>query len=665
MKIILSILLLTAAPVLACGPYFPPSYLSDLDSCFIENINVTKELELIAQEYGILETRRFWSGGGRTAAEADQYEFCEAAGIKADAELSRAFAAYAAAIRAGETNRPSFEVPENLREFTLYLEGVAEMKADPDLTAPRAWAELLGLPATNRLHRTVWVHYMLGNLAATHGDPAAAAEHWAACRDAEEAGFDDLLGLANASLKTEYLAQTNLAERIYYGVKAIAYYSRKAGSEDQSRMKHCFEHLRVDVRNMTSFSDPLQLEVAALFRYGDDRLIGQLNAHPPLTVTPRLAWFMYRSGEIEKAAAYLEACPEEDTLSIWLRFRVAQRNGQTTAAIGYLRDWMKRLREDDRIVYEFEYDGGVAKRDAAYGNLGSLLASQNQMLDAMTCFIEAGAYPDAALLAERYIGTEELIHYVERFETRPADTPYEPYYNHYKQHSSRAFIERNLACLLARRLFREGRPEEALPYYPPETAAVLQDYLNAVEQGRRIWSPRNIRSAHLYHAARILRWKGMELCGTEFGPDYYIVNGLFDWSGLTEQIGTPVEVPAIYAETAPEPDLRFHYRHNAAALAGEAARLSWNRHQRAMILWSAGTWLKMRHPDDADIYYKQLARVRYQPLAIAADQKRWFPAPTWLMNHVHTSRDYIEPKRIARAAKEFGGNQGSVSTADL
>lgn len=636
----------------ACGPYFPPSYLSDLDTHFIENINVPKEIVLLAGEYGLLDKQWYPTGGAASSAKADHYEFLHAADAANRTELSSGYDAYAKAIRSGATNQPPYAVPAALREFTLYLEGVAEMHADPGTTAPKAWEQLLGLSTSNRLHRTTWARYMLGNLAARHGDLDAAAEHWEACRNAVAEGFEDSTGLARASFKTEYMAQTNLADRIRCGVKAVAYYEKHAAPD---KLRHCLEHLRLDAQNVQATEDPIQLEVAALFRYGDRKFIGILDATPRLKITPRLAWFMYKSGEIDKAQAYLKNCPEDDTLSIWLRFRIAQRGGQTQVAVGHLKHWLRKLQSDNRIFYEFQLAEEVPARSAAYGNLGSLFASQGQMLDALDCFVEAGAYGDAALIAERYLETENLRRYVGTFDARPIDHPTAQYYHEiYKLENDRDFTERHIAYLLARRLFREGRPEEALPYYPPNLAKLAKAYIGALEQGERFWSTPNVRSAHLYHAARILRWKGMELSGTELAPDYRITSGLFDWSGINERIKTPVEIPPIYEQTAPVPDIRFHYRHRAAELAMAAAGRAWNRHQKAMILWSAGNWLKLRHPDAADPYYKKLARIPFQPLAKAADQQRWFPKSTHPLSYVHRSEDYIEPKFIIKAAKEYG-----------
>ncbi len=77
-----------------------------------------------------------------------------------------------------------------------------------------------------------------------------------------------------------------------------------------------------------------------------------------------------------------------------------------------------------------------------------------------------------------------------------------------------------------------------------------------------------------------------------------------------------------------DPDRRFHYRWQAAALAWEAAQLMPNNtDETARVLCTAGTWLKDRDPEGADQFYKALVRrCRKTALGRQADVLRWFPA---------------------------------------
>jgi tetratricopeptide (TPR) repeat protein len=398
--------------------------------------------------------------------------------------------------------------------------------------------------------------------------------------------------------------------------------------------------------------DPIQLEALALFQVRNKQFIQRLEKSPPLTITPRLAWFMYKSGQIEHATAYLTQCPDDDILANWLRFRIAQRNGESALAIEYLETWLADQQNDPRVLYEFDGYSQVSPNSASYGNLGSLFVSQGDMQEALISFIKAGAYQDAALIGERYLKTERLQQIVDTFTTKPIDLPENNFYKEYRLENPKEYIERQLAYLLARRLVRENRPQEAMPYYPPSIAKILKTYLNALAKSENRSTAPDIRSAHLFHAARLLRNNGMKLRGTELGPDYRIVNGHYSSCGVNDRID-PLTSPPIYAETAPTPDLRFHYKHLAAELAGKAADLTQNRHQKAVILWTAGSWIQNKYPQEADIYYKKLASIRQQPLAAAADIKRWFPKASRAINEIYSTDAYIPPKTLSEAAREY------------
>ena len=76
-----------------------------------------------------------------------------------------------------------------------------------------------------------------------------------------------------------------------------------------------------------------------------------------------------------------------------------------------------------------------------------------------------------------------------------------------------------------------------------------------------------------------------------------------------------------------DPEERFHYRYQAAFLAWEAAKLMPdNADETARVLCTAGTWLKDRDPETADMFYKALVRrCRQTAIGAQADRMRWFP----------------------------------------
>jgi len=283
------------------------------------------------------------------------------------------------------------------------------------------------------------------------------------------------------------------------------------------------------------------------------------------------------------------------------------------------------------------------------------MVTQGQMLEAITCFIKAGANQDACLLAERYLDTATLQDYIDSFELIPNEPQSSGYYSYYYTRDKRSpeGCRQSLIYLLARRLFRENRTEESLPYYYPSMKKLAQSYMQAIAKADDKSLGKDIRAAHLFHAARIMRWKGMELCGTELNPDYTIVNGRYEYYGMDEKINTLPELAAVYKNTAPEPNVRFHYRPIAIDLAKQAVKLTQNRHQRATILWCLGNWLKHKAPKAADVYYKQLAYIRFSALAKATYNARWFAPVTPNLESVFTSLDYIEPAQLIKTSQDY------------
>jgi hypothetical protein len=171
-------------------------------------------------------------------------------------------------------------------------------------------------------------------------------------------------------------------------------------------------------------------------------------------------------------------------------------------------------------------------------------------------------------------------------------------------------------------------------YYPDSILSVFDDYCrNIAKAENKKLAPKERASAYL-EAAKIARHMGMELFGTELGPDWFCHGGDFEKgpSLSTRTNGTSYANASsdeiMRAEKhIPEPNTRFHYRYNAAELAWKAAELMPdNSSDTAKILCIAGSWIKSRDPGRADKFYKAL--VRRCPntiLGAEANRKHWFP----------------------------------------
>ena len=88
----------------------------------------------------------------------------------------------------------------------------------------------------------------------------------------------------------------------------------------------------------------------------------------------------------------------------------------------------------------------------------------------------------------------------------------------------------------------------------------------------------------------------------------------------------PEEIRRAREQSPANPEIRFHYRYQAALLAWEAAKLmTFNESdQTAFVLCQAGSWLKYRDPETADISTKPWLRCR-TAIGAEADLRRWFP----------------------------------------
>jgi hypothetical protein len=141
----------------------------------------------------------------------------------------------------------------------------------------------------------------------------------------------------------------------------------------------------------------------------------------------------------------------------------------------------------------------------------------------------------------------------------------------------------------------------------------------------------------------------MEIMGTEGAPDGFSEGGDFEIPDLAKQQQTGFYVDAVdgadekapkhpivlkpskeelqrLAKTKPSPDLRFHYRVIAGALAIRAADLlEDNSEELADVLNTAGQWVKDRDEKIGDRYFLILkARAPKTKIGRLAVAKHWF-----------------------------------------
>lgn len=255
---------------------------------------------------------------------------------------------------------------------------------------------------------------------------------------------------------------------------------------------------------------------------------------------------------------------------------------------------------------------------------------------------------DAAMIAERILTVKELMDLLseeqqiqERFEYLP---------------ERKVYCARMLPWihrLLARRLAREGRWEEALLWFE-RSDDLLDNQENELieaspaQQVREILAWQEVlknpkladeeRAGILWEIGQMLYTHGLDLIGTESHPDFKIHNAMFAYPLYYRndvfywKSSFPLSVDAIarIESSAPTWNDRYHYRYVAADYGWQAAQfLPDNDERTARILWQSGRWLMYLNPQQADRFYKSLVmRNRNTPIGKEADRLRWFPA-TW------------------------------------
>ena len=163
----------------------------------------------------------------------------------------------------------------------------------------------------------------------------------------------------------------------------------------------------------------------------------------------------------------------------------------------------------------------------------------------------------------------------------------------------------HLRDLLARRLVREGRYQEALPYFHLPEDAHFNDsdvrkhvtaYAGALAQATGSFRRVN-RAQGLYRAAVLARTSGMEMMGYEAAPDYFITGGELGrpYPGFGQVYPghcfiTDGELSRFAASTA-KPDLRLHYRFIAVQEAVQAADRPPRSQAFAAVLCHATDWM--------------------------------------------------------------------------
>ena len=637
-----------AGPVAwACGPFFGERLLVDRAASLRSAPRARLDDEVKAMRVPAPALAASWAADGPEAPDevyreqnraVDLAELALALGNRPDraavlrryetarAELARVHAApNARGGRVPGSLRPPAGLPP---EFSDYFEGALAWEQGDRPGARKAWERLLARPAAERRAKSTSATFMLGRLLATE-DPAAAKARFRQTRELVPQGFRDPLGLGAASLGQEarlLLADERFADaaRLYLEActlgdpaapSSLRFLSwRLLGASEATRASALRDPLvrRVLVAHLVSSSQTSELAADSTEAKILTMLLDSTRGEHDVEGADRLAWIAYQRNDLATADTWLDRAKADLPIVAWLRSKQLARKGKLTEAAGALTRATAAfpLAPGELPLHgvdEFEVSPPDLSRQLR-AELGVIELGRGHYTEALDLLMRAGQWRDAAHVAERVLTIDELRVYVDRNWPEPAAGPTTPAPPasppqpddevSLAGHSRGA----ELRYLLARRMARQNRWPEARPYLPVEMRPYLDLYLR--EQGiARGQGTARARSAALWVMAQLERKKGIELLGTELGPDWAVDGGSFD-----EDVGgagpMKLQGPLVRGDerrrvkaSAPAFASRFHYRRIAVDRALEASRLLPDGDDQigAMLCEAAG-WIATREP---------------------------------------------------------------------
>ncbi|MBB1595568.1 hypothetical protein [Achromobacter sp. UMC46] len=382
----------------------------------------------------------------------------------------------------------------------------------------------------------------------------------------------------------------------------------------------------------------------------------------------RVAALAYRVGRYDLAQGL--AGRLDTPLAWWVRAKLAIRQGDMPAA----------AQAYARAASAFPTAAGLEAPGVARlkAEQGVLALSRGQYVEALDMLLHASLpdagngvqeegwplspyWNDAAYVAERVLTADELKAYVDQQVPASAVLPapagfaqfdYQPFYDWMVKHPIPDGDR--LRTLLARRLMREGRIDQALAYFPQDDDARFAtmayddgswrvtpsrshrhavEYTAALQQAGSAWG-RTARAEAWFKAAQLARRNGLEIMGYEQDPDFAVYDGNYTYGagrspepwrqGTDGSDPLPQDTPAQRADAAlpgplvtpderlrfaaseAKPYARFHYRQVAADHTLESAALLPNRSQAfAAVLCQGARYIIDDSPERAQALYQR------------------------------------------------------------
>jgi hypothetical protein len=369
-----------------------------------------------------------------------------------------------------------------------------------------------------------------------------------------------------------------------------------------------------------------------------------------------LGWISYNEGDYKGAAHWLELSKGDSAAALWLKAKLQLRTGKFADATNTMARAVEIMKTSlaytSREGEEWATEDLSAKGEywgfasSASGDLGGLRLARGDFVQALDVLFKGQLWEDAAFVAERVLTTNELKQYVDALPKTEPPKEGEDY-------------NKKLRYLLGRRLVRDDRYADAKQYLSAPYDKVLEKYVKALKDGANPKLSKTERAHAWFTAAWLARYDGMELMGTEGAPDAFAESGEFEMPNLAkerrsgsyhtiaydkegnasyDENGNPKmkSVPAVLKASAKEiqrlntnkitPDIRFHYRLIAGALAMKAAALlPDNSEELADVVNQAGVWVKDRDEKVGNRYYQVIEhRCAKTKIGQSDIAKHWF-----------------------------------------
>lgn len=547
-------------------------------------------------------------------------------------------------------------------EFADYFRGAIQWHAGNTNAAQMEWSKLLTRPESERRYRSTWAAFMLGK-ATWEKSPDQAVRYFQQTRSLATNGFADTLGLAASSLGWE--GRVELRRKNYH--RAITLYLEQCAGGDSGA------YVSLDYAAVLAFRDSVRSlkELAENPRtqrvitawiiseglygiddYYGDRLAGERPVEKWLEAIEAVkAWDIlsaekfavaaYQSGRMDIARRWIDRSPKSPS-SRWLTAKLLLRDGRIDEAAAILSELTRsfpRVEPDEKSdnerrhfgerlrvpALDYPSDGWPVRfRQQVLGELGALRLARREFTQALDALLRTGYEEDAHYVAGRVLTIEELRTYVDR------------YWPELGGNAADLRIREGIRELLAHRLVRAEAFDEALAYFSSNHQKNFKDLLEKIREGRNAALPKARRAAALWTAARGLYASKLKFFTAPKETYWGLAHGKFYLSDHptarmwpTTRLVVPIseEERGRVKSTNVYPKRDWYYRFRAADLAWEAARLMPDQSKEtALVLWQAGTWIKLTDPKAADRFYKALVRrCRNTPLGREADRLRWFP----------------------------------------